>query len=381
MLLLLSLERSFAATLVVSTAGPYTTISSAVTAAASGDTLEIDTGTWAECVDTAGKSLTLVGAGSAATVIAPGGRCSNAVTVDAGESVELRDLGVTNTGYRGIYVSGSTLTLDTLAVSSSGATSFNGGGVYVDSGGVVEVTGSTFTSNTAYAGGAIYAEAASTVAVTDTTFTSNGAYYAGAIYVAATSGAASLTLDGVTFTSNAGYYNGGAVYLDSGTSLSSADTVWSSNRGYYTHGNALYVGAGAAWTGSHDQLDDNYSYYYTAGYSGAVYVAASATVDLDSPSFTDNYGYHGAAIYATAAASLVLTDGEFTGNIAYYYGGALYLSGVTDVVLDGTLFGSNTGTYGYGGAAFVSSGGLEVTVVYSPTTSPTTVVAACTRPR
>jgi MYXO-CTERM domain-containing protein len=360
-LLLLALSRASAATLVVSTAGPYTTISAAITAASSGDTLSIDAGTWVECVYTVGKSLTLEGAGASSTVIAPAGTCGNAVIVQSGESVTLRDLGVKNSGARGIYVSGSTLDLEGVTVSGSGATSFYGGAVYLASGAAFTARNSTFSGNTAYGGGAVYAEGASTASFEDSTFSGNFAYYAAAALVGATSGASSLALRDVTLSGNAGYYSGAAVYLDTGTSLTTSGTSWTSNRGYYSYGSAIYLATNADWVGSDDVFEDNYAYYYTSGYvGGAVYAYTGASVDLTGALFSGNYAYNGGALYVSAAASVVLTDSEVSNNAARYYGGGLFLTSVTDVRLDGTLVSSNTGTYGYGGGAYVASSGLEV---------------------
>ena len=107
----------------MSSAGPFTTIGAAITTASSGDTISVAAGTWSECLDTAGKNLTIFGAGTTSTVITAGSTCANGIAVDNGESVTLSDLTVTHPSYRALYVVSSSLTLSAVTVSASGSTS------------------------------------------------------------------------------------------------------------------------------------------------------------------------------------------------------------------------------------------------------------------
>ena len=90
-MLLLLATTALAATLTVDPADStaYATIQSAVTAASSGDTIEIAAGTYTECVDTGGKDLDLTGtSGSRATTLTGGSSCTSTptLTVDNGET-------------------------------------------------------------------------------------------------------------------------------------------------------------------------------------------------------------------------------------------------------------------------------------------------------
>ncbi|NOY25363.1 MAG: hypothetical protein GXP62_05775 [Oligoflexia bacterium] len=88
MLLLLALvTSSLAATLTVADdgSGTYTAIQDAIDAATSGDTISVAGGTYTECIDFAGKNLTIAGAGSSSTTLNGASSCTNAVSLSAGE--------------------------------------------------------------------------------------------------------------------------------------------------------------------------------------------------------------------------------------------------------------------------------------------------------
>ena len=90
---------SLAATLTVdpSTTGAYNTITAAIAAATTGDEIEVAAGTYTECVNTNGKSLTISGmSGSAATTIDASGTCGNAVTAEGGETLTLSGFTIEN---------------------------------------------------------------------------------------------------------------------------------------------------------------------------------------------------------------------------------------------------------------------------------------------
>ena len=81
MTLLVLVLPSLAASLTVdpSDPGAYATIEDAISDAVDGDTVSVTSGTYYECIDTSGKDLTLVGAGSSATTLDGASACTNAV--------------------------------------------------------------------------------------------------------------------------------------------------------------------------------------------------------------------------------------------------------------------------------------------------------------
>ena len=187
MVLLALVAPSLAATLVVSSAGPYTSIGAAITAAASGDTISVAAGTWTECVDTAGKDLTVEGAGLASTTLTASAACESAFVVDNGESVTLRDLTITHPSYRALAVSGSTLALDGVKVANSGSYAYSGAGLSA-SAATITAKDSVFSGNTGAYGAAIYAVGTTSITLTDTELSSNAAYYGSAAFLQASGG-------------------------------------------------------------------------------------------------------------------------------------------------------------------------------------------------
>ena len=116
--LVLLLSPALASTLSVdpSDSSAYATIQDAIDSAASGDVVEVVSGTFTECIDTSGLDLTIIGDGATSTIIDGAGTCTYTVTVDSGVTVSIEDLGVTNLGYRGIYVDNSVLSLSGVEV-------------------------------------------------------------------------------------------------------------------------------------------------------------------------------------------------------------------------------------------------------------------------
>ncbi|MFT5586434.1 MAG: putative outer membrane repeat protein, partial [Cognaticolwellia sp.] len=180
-LLLLLASPSLAATLTVGSSGSYSTVQSAVNAASTGDTITIAAGTYTEDVDTKGKDLTLVGAGSSKVTIDASGNDS-ALTVDKGETVTVQGVSLTGSD-QGVNVVGSTLTVSDLDIYGMTGDSA-GGGFLLSDGAIVDVSDTLVrgikVGNSAY-GGAVFASDSS-ASFTDCTFKNNQSYQGGAFY-------------------------------------------------------------------------------------------------------------------------------------------------------------------------------------------------------
>ena len=108
------------------TAGPYTTISDAIAAASSGDTIAISAGSYAERIVISGKSLTLWGACPAQVIISGDGNSISTVLVQGqAHNTTLRALTVTGNNM-GIAVSGaSDVVIDQVIVQDTGGRGIN----------------------------------------------------------------------------------------------------------------------------------------------------------------------------------------------------------------------------------------------------------------
>jgi hypothetical protein len=99
--------------------GCYATIADAVAAAADGDTVCLEAGTYTESVDLGGKDLTLLGAGSAYSVVDVSG---GPIEVDGGPLSGLTIQNGTGTGYSGggaVICTADTLTIEDVVLSGN----------------------------------------------------------------------------------------------------------------------------------------------------------------------------------------------------------------------------------------------------------------------
>ena len=156
-------------------------IQSAINGASNGDTIEVNTGTYTECLDPNGRDISIQGIGS---VLINGNSCST-VTVGGSEVLEISDLELQNTSGLVLEVTSSnaSVSLSNINVSSSGYTSQGpnsfGGVVYTE--GAVSIEGSNFSSNTGGLGGVIYADGGS-VSIVNSTFSGNSALKGAVLY-------------------------------------------------------------------------------------------------------------------------------------------------------------------------------------------------------
>jgi hypothetical protein len=255
---------SFGQTVTVCSSGcNYTSIQSAVTAAAAGSVIAISNGTYTENNIVVNKNLTLRGAGMTTTIVqAHASRntasrrvfvVNNNATVTFEEFTVQHGLETTDATIRGgggILIEGATttLTLNRMLIknndclspyqgagvflngTSSTAPTTNlyinnsqfegntntgtGGGLYLGTGGTVIIKGTSFTSNQGSSGGAISLAGAAVPTMINCSFTSNAATSGASGSGGAVSGTSSVaTFTSCTFESNSATAFGGAVRI------------------------------------------------------------------------------------------------------------------------------------------------------------------------
>ena len=303
-MLSLLLTSAFAATLTVDPldGSSYTTIQAAIDEAVDGDTIEVARGSFSECLDSGGKSLTLTGHGSGdGTTIDGSTTCAAGqatITLDAGETWSLQDLVVTRGDHRSFDVlNGAVLDLLNVTVSDNTATDC-GGGLYA-SASTLNITNSTFENLSAGDGGAICA-VASSLTVSSSAFTDNEA--------------GALDEGGAI-----------AIYLDDTSQIALIrDSSFSGNTAY--SGGAIYA--------SEDDPKDT----------------GDSRLTVARCTFTDAAGDVGVALTADTLDEVALTENTFAGNTALTTG-VVFLTNISEVSGTGNLFCGNTGgSTGYSGS-------------------------------
>ncbi|MDP2311666.1 MAG: MopE-related protein [Pseudomonadota bacterium] len=239
--------------------GDYAAIQDAIDAASTGDVVCVGAGTWSENLDFGGAAITVEGVHGADVTIIDGGAIDSVVRFASGEGADSRLSGFTLTngqaysyGGGGVYVYGSSPTLEDLVVTGNEG-GWYAGGIYVVSGDPT-LTRIEVTDNLAYAwycaasygdGGGIGLRDSNAV-LDDVLVQDNYAGYSGGgIYLYQS--AAALT--NVTVTSNrAGLSGGGLAFWESGDTLINVRVSDNTVPSWWGLGSEPYGGGIALWS-------------------------------------------------------------------------------------------------------------------------------------
>ena len=203
--------------------GSYTTITDAVNAAQSGDTIILEPGTYKENNINIKTSLSIVGQTQTGTII-DGQGLGNIfiITPDNGIIFTLINVTLQN------------------GIIQNGTSPYNGGAIdYENSNGhdgILNITNVIFAGNSAYNGGAIYAYNVN-LNIKNSTFTGNIASNGGAIY----NTYGTINDNNNIFIDNTAYYGGGAIYNDWFGNLTEINSTFTGNSG-----GAIFNGAANA---------------------------------------------------------------------------------------------------------------------------------------
>ena len=270
-----------------------------------------------------------------------------------------------------------------------------GAAVYVEGATTLNVSGSTFTSNTAkhstddYGGGAIYIKSSgATVAIDDCTFTGNKASNkcGGAICVKGGDGDTALTLNDCTFTNNYAKGWGGAILFKVSGTMDVTDCEFNGNyaggdsgainpdiatctftRVTFTGNHADGDWGGVMWAGNGAMTfnDCVFDGNYTIRGGGVIYSYDNGSLDFNNCRFKGNYGtstnnsYRGGA-FAVRKGTLKFDKCTFDGNYGWKGGAFNSNASGSTIYLNDCLFTGNYSTTGYGTSIQVNNNGTTL---------------------
>jgi len=263
---------------------------------------------------------------------------------------------------RVVVTSGQTSSVNGGTITNPKVYTSNGAAAEVQSGGVLNVTGAEFITNSAYqdkepycSGGAIYVSGG-TLNTSNANFSRNFAPFGSILYnangtvnisggvffsnYAGTKGgiincSGTVNVSGATFTGNTGGLNGVSLY-NSGGSVKITDTKFSDNKAP-SNGAGVYNVGGTATDGTVEVSGCT----FTNNKCGAIYNAATATVS--GATFTGNITTFKGGAILNSKGTLNVTDGIFTSN-GTSSGGAIF--NTNSATVSGATFTGNTATFG-----------------------------------
>ncbi|MEW5849660.1 MAG: NosD domain-containing protein [Myxococcota bacterium] len=393
----------------------YTTIQDAIAAAAAGDWICVEDGTYfgPVAVDKgvnlrslggsfANANAVINGAGSGRSVVitadsarlegfivtgglAPTGEPGGCVLIDGADNVVVSNTEVrncaTDASGAGLAVRDSNTALLAGMYVHDNTASLNGGGVFITGlSADALITESNLANNRADRGGCLAAEDAVAPRVVDATmsgcaattrggavwllrsqgarlesvtFTSNTAPTGGALAVEAGNGS---VVQGNTFALNTAVTTGGAVYDENGVDAEYSGNQFDSNVTSPSVDTDPTYGGAAVITGATGlSLVDNVFVANEAkgdGSGGAVWIDTSPAAALDANEFTSNIGWTAGGAIWVVGPDVAIRNSTFTGNLGIIYGGAVYASEADRLTAELNAFNQND-AYLYGGAIYV----------------------------
>ena len=291
------------------------------------------------------QNLTITGPGASLLTIS-GNNASRVLWVNAGVTFDLSGVTVANGSMSGSARCWGSVPPDEMVYGACG------GGVFVDDGGSLTVTDSTFSDNGAgLRGGGIFTSYGGSLTVTNSTFSDNTADVGGGIYIAGRTTSAAITNS--TFSFNLAAYGGGGIFNSDGLTTVTRSTFngnWTATDG---GGIANYIDGRLTVTNS--------TFWGNSAHNGGG-IWNSTTVDgrltVTNCIFSENTAipFFGGGIYNHHFSSLTVTNSTFSRNLGQQGGGGIYNDSIYTLTVTNSTFHGNWAWEGGGGIHVTDNG-------------------------
>ena len=324
---------------------PYKTLKEAINNANDGDTIYVApgiyTGRGSNVGLTISKSLAIERWGNAGEVIFDGQQ-NNYGIFTLNSNTVLSSLTFINSTKR--YGGALTITKDSVIIDSifmDNNVSYDGGAIYISSGGANILNSKFINNHASYDGGAIACEDVK-INVYNSIFENNVADKGGAIN--GEGGESSIDVVGSTFHNNIAKSYGGALAFNGTGNVDYSSFV----------NNMAVLGGGAAYIWGNNLLITNSEFINnSAAYGGAI-IDLYADLVLDNSHFNNNKAFSFGGVVFKSYGDLLIFKSDFSNNYAYYDGGAVYVHKDNTSVFE-SLFKGNMANYGGGAIHSLSS--------------------------
>ncbi len=349
----------------------YQSISDAVAAASSGDTIYVTPGSYFELVTINNKDLTIQPATSNCTTLAATGF----VTINGDDTtrgmtivdsdVTLRKVRVLN-GFSGvgagIHATNSNVTLDASILGPFNNTNGGGGGgIFLNGGILTMINDSNISYNEAGSGGGVFANGGAVVDLWDTS-SIDGNEAAGGLGGGVYLEDASLIMRASSgINDNLASIDGGGIYMTNGSSLTTVGSPLINNNQAGSNGGGLYVNGGTVGIDdtviSNNRADDGGGIAATGG--ATINVQGDSTLLLNSALGTNSIG---GGAYLNNANLDLRTDVTVVSNTAESGAGIYGITGATlDMFDNAEVFDNNTsGGLDQGGGIYFSGSSITM---------------------
>ncbi len=308
------------------------------------------------------------------------------MTLDVKDGTEFKDYRVSI--YAGVIYNVGTFTLNGKAVFEDNYSAQQAGAIYNGSNGIFNLSaGAVFENNKAGTWGGAILNSGRSFTITDAKFLTNTAGYGGgAIRNTGTMDITNSTFD-TNSTNGSGVGYGGGAISNTGT-MSITESVFDTNSTKGQGGGAIRnagsltidstsflnntnsnTGGGAIWNGSKltvtNSLFEENSTTTTGAIGGAIY-NNSGTMYIGTSTFTGNSGFsHSGAISVNSGTNTIVNSTFYNNTAEGYQGGAIYFQGTATVgyIIDCTIVG-NSAKSGSGGI-FVNNAAIRVEIYNS----------------